>query len=319
MRALVLIAAACLLGACAQVVDLPAPVGRLDGHSYEVHRDNGIEYVRRNGRALYLDLWRPECPGPHPVVVLFHGGGWKTGGRGIGEAFTLASALAREGVAVVSASYRLTAQACHPAQVEDARSAIQFVRANAERFGLDTRRLCAMGASSGGHLAAMLATQDEAADPRATDPVARASTRPDCIVAISTPFDLRFHQGEQATALQIELVSAFLGLNAVAEISEKIRLLELRGGEASPIRYVSTDDPPFLLIDGETDTIVPPSQGEQMRSALLACGVSCERLQVPTAWHCRFLLDDPRGWTADPPRFWSAIRRFLRRQLLGVA
>ncbi|MFO1054409.1 MAG: alpha/beta hydrolase [Planctomycetota bacterium] len=300
---------------CVHVEVATEPVSRLDGHAWPSERRLGIEYADRDGRPLCLDLWIPECPGPHPVVVLFHGGGWKTGGRGIFDAYALADALSREGIAVASASYRLVAQATWPAQIEDARRAIQFVRANAARFGLDPARIAAMGASSGGHLAALLATQDDQAQPGSADPIARESTRPDCVVAFSAPFDLQPRDDEVATTLQITLVSEFLGVDKIQAVDEKLRLLRERGRDASPLCQVRPGAPPFLLIDGKVDTIVPPVQGERMAAALRDAGVPCERMQVETPWHCRFLLADPRGWTSEPPPFWTAVRAFLRSRL----
>lgn len=297
-----------LLWLSAAIAAQPAPTpARLGGDEFTYRRELGIPFVERDGRALHLDLWIPDTVGPHPTVVLFHGGAWRHGGRGLLDAFNLAQALVREGVAVASASYRLVPRATHPAQVEDAAAAYVFLQKEAERFGLDTARFAVMGASSGGHLASMVAT--------------RGSLRPDCTaprcaVSISAPYDLVPDPSYTPTVTQVILVYALLGVTAATPVEEVDGILRERGADASPLRFVDRTDPPFLILDSPNDHLVPPWQGERMAKALLAHGVPCTRELVPTTFHCRFLIEDPRGWLTEPPPFWRSTRSFLREHLL---
>ncbi|MBI5850645.1 MAG: alpha/beta hydrolase [Planctomycetes bacterium] len=296
----------------------PVPF-RLAGHEFATEQVRGIVYATNGGVPLALDVWTPVCPGPHPTALVVHGGGWRVGERDFADARVLAQALAREGIAAVSVSHRKAPRHVHPAQIVDLRCAIRFVREHGHEFGLDVAHLAAIGTSSGGQLAALLATQDELADPDASDPLLRARTKPDCVVAICAPFDLLPHDGEIATTMQINLVRAFLGLDAEPDVDRKIALLHERGRDASPITWVSADDPPFLVIHGESDTIVPVAQARRMVDALRTAGVPCRAIEVPNGGHGQFLFVRSSDWIDDPPPFWSELRAFLRAELLEGA
>ncbi len=170
------------LAACAQTVPPSvAPIARLTGHEFDIEKEAHVVYAVRGETSLELSLWRPRCPGPHPVALVVHGGGWRRGDRDFADAYKLARALAREGIAAASISHRLAPRFVHPAQLEDCRSAMLFLRTHAREFDLDPTCIAAIGASSGGHLAALLATCDD---------TTRATTGPDCVVTICAPFDL---------------------------------------------------------------------------------------------------------------------------------
>ena len=111
-----------------------------------VHRD--VIYAEREGRSLHLDLYLPpRSTKPAPVVVWFHGGSWKYGDKG----FSLqVRDLTRQGFAVASVQYRLIRQDRWPAQIEDATAAVDWLRANAGRYGLDGKRIGLSGESAGG-------------------------------------------------------------------------------------------------------------------------------------------------------------------------
>ncbi|WP_131763910.1 alpha/beta hydrolase, partial [Actinomadura fibrosa] len=123
----------------------------------------GAVYAVRPGfRPLELDLWLPDgTHGPLPVIVFVHGGGWRAGSRtGLGPRFRdwrpgPFARMARAGFAVACASYRLTGEAAHPAQLDDLAAALGWLRARAGELNLDPRRTVAWGESAGGHLAAL--------------------------------------------------------------------------------------------------------------------------------------------------------------------
>jgi acetyl esterase/lipase len=303
----------CLASACSS----PPPVLRLSGQEFGVEVRRDIPYASHDGIELALDVWTPDCPGPHPTAIVVHGGGWRVGDRDFADARVLAEALAREGIAAVSVSHRRAPRHVHPAQIEDLRRALQFVRVNGADFDLEVTRLAAIGTSSGGHLVALLATQDDRAEPGAAEALRRASTKPDCVVALCAPFDLLPVEGEPATTMQINLVRAFLGLDAEPGIERKVALLHERGRDASPLTWVSPDDPPFLVIHGDADTIVPPSQARRMVAALRAAGVACRHVEIPRGGHAEFLFVRNADWVEAPPPFWRELRSFLATELLG--
>lgn len=288
--------------------DAAASPDRLSGSEFRFERRSGLVYAEREGPALRLDLYVPDCEGPHPAALVIHGGGWKTGGRAILDAAVLARALAREGIAAASISYRLAPQSDHPAQIEDCRAAFDWLQEHADDLALDRERIAAVGASAGGHLAALLGTQQR------PPPAAR----PKCVVAICAPFDLLPVPGKAAHSIQIECVADLLGLDEVDDIANKLALLQQRGRDASPLHRVSAGDVPMLMIDGAKDWVVEPRQAERMAEALTAAGVRHEHFRLEDGGHCEFLLAGSRDWTTEPPSFWRATRRFLRRELLGV-
>jgi acetyl esterase/lipase len=115
-----------------------------------------LAYTRVDGKELLLDLYRPvQRTQPLPVIVFVHGGGWQRGTRTTGPDFK--RFFAQDGFAVASIDYRLTPSITFPSNVEDVRTSVRWLRANAQRFGLDGSRIALWGTSAGGHLAAVAA------------------------------------------------------------------------------------------------------------------------------------------------------------------
>ena len=114
-----------------------------------------LTYATRDGVDLLLDLYLPAVPvrRPVPVIVFLHGGGWSGGTRTTGPDFK--RYFAQDGFAMASIEYRLTPAVTFPANVEDVRTAVRWLKANAAARGLDPDRICLWGTSAGGHLAAV--------------------------------------------------------------------------------------------------------------------------------------------------------------------
>ena len=132
-----------------------------------------ITYSKPGDQKLQLDLVAPKTPGPHPCVICFHGGAWRAGNRKDltkpaifnpgGKDIGLLETLAKAGYAAASVTYRLAPGAKFPAQIEDAKTAVRFLRTNAKKYDLDPDKFAALGFSAGGHLAALLGTTDSKA------------------------------------------------------------------------------------------------------------------------------------------------------------
>ena len=144
-----------------------------------------------------LDLWkampRPGKSGPTPLVVFFHGGGFRLGDKASIPGWLVARCLA-EGISVASANYRLSDTAAFPAPMLDGARAIQYVRAHAKEFGIDPGRMAASGSSACAGIALWVGFHDDLADPRSPDPIARQSTRLTClgVDGRQTSYDPRF-------------------------------------------------------------------------------------------------------------------------------
>lgn len=223
-------------------------------------------------QPLKADLYLPRPPGPHPAVLVIHGGGWE--GRSRGDMEGIAERLAARGFVAMNVSYRFAPAYRFPAQLHDLQQALRWLRAAAPRYAVDRNRIGAFGYSSGGHLAALLGTVS-AGDVLDT-PYGGPATRLQAVVAGGAPTDLRKFTGGR-------LVPQFLG----ATQRENPELFAL----ASPIVHVTPDDPPVFLYHGRGDALVDVSHAEDMKRALDQAGVRAQLRIVPLLGHVlTFLL-----------------------------
>ncbi|MGW2517632.1 alpha/beta hydrolase fold domain-containing protein [Streptomyces sp. NPDC001617] len=262
----------------------------------------GVEYATPDGfRPLLLDLHLPAAHpagGPVPVVVFLHGGGWRTGSRArFGSAFEAWEVspfdlLAAAGFAVVSIDYRLSAEAVFPAQLHDGKAALRWVREHAEELGLDAERVVLWGESAGGHLAALLGLTVCRPEPETDHVVAGPYAGVVGVVDWYGPADLRTMQSQSrpdavtvpdaADSREAQLIGA--------PVPEAPRL----AAEASPVTYVCSAAPPFLLAHGTADRFVPSAQSEQLAQALRASGSEVTLRLIDSADHLWAGLPDPR-------------------------
>jgi len=251
-----------------------------------------------------LDAYLPSVAGPHPALLLIHGGAWMHGDRSNMREF--GELLAREGYACFAPSYRLAPAYRWPAQIEDCLYAVQFVRANAERFGIDPARVGALGLSAGGHLAALLGVLEERRDEQATDPVQRQSTRIQCVVDYFGPVLL-------ARGKEDSFGPVLRGKEINFDTQPPPELFgdapDSAYATASPVKFVSKDDAPFLLVHGDADRIVPVGHAHLMEEELRAAGVPCELVVIPGGGHGDFFRRDPLG------EYWKRTERFLAQSL----
>ncbi|MDQ1041071.1 acetyl esterase/lipase [Streptomyces sp. V3I8] len=255
---------------------LPLPPAALPAAGVRLLR--GVPYLVPDGRRpLELDLWLPAEPaGPLPVVVFVHGGAWRTGLRDdLGPAFRSwrpgpFARLAQAGFAVACADYRLSGEAVHPTQVDDLTAALSWLHARSGELGLDTARTVVWGESAGGHLAALLALTMPDRDPE-VPPVTGCVTwyAPTDLVALTEdPADPRTFE-------------AMLVGGAPADLPERAR-------DAGPVHHVTSAAPPFLVLHGTQDSVVPSDQAVRLAAALRGAGVSVDLHLVPGAdhlWH----------------------------------
>ena len=238
-----------------------------------------VPYGHASDRDLLLDLYLPATDGtggtrPRPVIVFFHGGGWRVGDKS--EAANKVAALVGEtGYALASVNYRLSNEGHFPTQIIDCKTAVRWLRANAGRFGLDPKRFGAMGFSAGGHLASLMGTTAGVAaleDPGMGNP--RESSRVQAVCDVSGPVDLNI-----PTKSIIGKLSVYGELGGSA--ASKPGLVRM----ADPSLYVKAGDPPFLIIQGDKDTLVTPAHAQKLYAALRAKGVEATLDLVPGGGH----------------------------------
>jgi acetyl esterase/lipase len=251
-----------------------------------VQADPGVElkpdlaYGEAGGETLRLDLALPAGPGPHPAVLLVHGGGWAAGSRK--EVSAAALEFAKRGYAAAAVDYRLAPRHVFPAQIEDVKRSVRWLRANAATHRIDPDRIGAWGGSAGAHLVALLGTttpKDGLEGPGDE----RQSSRVRCVAGWAGPYDLAGHAAllqalppAQAAAVG-QLIVQFLGGTP-----------DRKGAvyrKASATTYASKDDPPMLLVHGDRDDVVPFQQTEAFEKSLKAAGVPVQVLRLPGAGH----------------------------------
>lgn len=252
-----------------------------------------VTYCTPDSTPQTMDIYVPEAGGPWPVLVYVHGGAWMHGDKA--EAGMFARSMTAQGYLVVSLNYRLYPSGRYPAMIEDVKCAIRSLRANAGQYNLDPNRIGAMGVSAGGHLVSLLGTSD----PDAGFDVGEyrdQSSRVQAVIAMAPVTDL---------------TRSFP--NADIEAMRQVGFGEDNIVQASPITHVTPDDPPFLLIHGDRDELVPVEQSQLMYDRLVQAGVPAQLIVVRNAGHS---LTAPSG-SATPTlsEINQAISDFLAQYL----
>lgn len=241
------------------------------------HRD--LAYVVDGHARQKLDLYLPRKPvsTPLPVIIWVHGGGWQNGSKDRCPALRLG--FPARGYAIASIGYRLTDSAIFPAQIQDVKAAIRWLRAHAREYGLDPTRFAAWGSSAGGHLVALLGTAGDVPDYE-TGPHLDQSSRVQAVIDFFGPSDfLRFVETPgYASHRQPGAPEAKL-------IGGRITDHPDRAAAVSPVTYVTRDDPPFLILHGSADPVVPVNQSESLHAALRKAGVDSTLHILPGAGH----------------------------------
>ena len=237
--------------------------------------DIDVVYGKAGERALKLDIARPSADkgkGPFPTVVCVHGGGWRMGDKGdLREWIQL---LAREGYVAASVGYRLAPDHVFPAQLEDCKTAIRFLRANADKYAIDKDKVAAMGYSAGGHLVCLLGLTDAKSGFDGKEHPGESS-RVRAVIDYFGPTDLPAFGADDSA--QRSMIGPFIG----AKYADKPTAHE----SASPVTYVRKDAPPFLIFHGTKDWMVPIDQSRGLAKKLKDVGVAVKLVEVPGEGH----------------------------------
>jgi acetyl esterase/lipase len=275
----------------------PGPASLPDGTT--VHRD--LAYVADGHERQKLDLYLPRSETPTPVIVWVHGGAWLAGSKDRTPALRGLS----EGYAVASINYRLSQHAIFPAQLEDCKAAVRWLRAHAGEYNLDPAHFAAWGASAGGHLVALLGTTG-GVEKFDVGGHLEFSSRVQAVVDEFGPTDfLQMDDHRMAEGMRHNTPNApearLIG-GPVQDNKEKV-------AAANPITYIDADDPPTLIVHGDKDPLVPHHQSELLEAALKEAGVPVTLYSVEGGGHGGF----------KDPRVPELIEGFFERQLKGRA
>ncbi|MEO9595598.1 alpha/beta hydrolase fold domain-containing protein [Rhodopirellula bahusiensis] len=244
-----------------------------------VKRD--VIFGKGGGRDLKMHIVLPEKKSdePLPAYVWVHGGGWQGGTKegGVGQV----ARVVAKGFVGATIEYRLTGEAPFPAQIEDCKCAIRYLRAHAEEYGIDPDRIAVGGSSAGGHLVALLGTSGDVEELEGTGGWQDQSSRVQAVIDLYGPTDFsRFvtTKGFESHNRAGSPESKLLGGGVVIANDDGIR-------RVNPITYVDANDPPFLIIHGTKDPTVPANQSQLMHEALEAAGVKSKLHLIQGAKH----------------------------------
>jgi acetyl esterase/lipase len=271
--------------------------------------ESGIVYATAGGEKLELDIAIPAGDGPFPCVVMFHGGAWQLGSRretSVGRRDAKGKVgpswieqAAEKGYVAASVSYRLAPKHKFPAMIEDARSAVRFLRANAKKHKIDPDKFAAMGFSAGGHLALLCGMADKSAGFDVGENL-DVSGKVQCVIDFFGPTDLKLYAASEG------IEDAYL----VPVFGEKAKTDAAVYKKASPITYACKDCAPVLMLHGTFDLIVPVKHSELLHKALTDAGATAELVTVPFGGH--------GGWNAkDMAKPSTEMFKFLDKHLKG--
>lgn len=262
----------------------------LSAFAAEAHRD--VEYSQPAGMSLHLDASIPDGAGPFPAVIVVHGGAWVGGDRRT-EVAPVFRPLTEAGFAWFTIDYRLATDPMNfGAAVDDVEEAIRFVKAHAKEYRVDPDRIALVGESAGGQLAAMAALRDA------------PGTSVKAVVALYAPTDL------VSLLKNSDLIPSAVRRSLVGTPLESLLIARLT--QLSPVDNVHAGMPPFLMIHGTADELVPFAQSREMCSRMQSVGASCDLFRVPGGGH------GIRWWDTNPEiaQPWkNEMVRWLKDQL----
>jgi acetyl esterase/lipase len=270
-----------------------------------VKAERNIPYVENGHRNQVLDLFLPErgSDKPLPVMVWIHGGAWTAGS----QANPPVVFLVTNGFAVASIQHRFSQDAVWPAQSYDCKAAIRFLRANAAKYNLDPEHFAVGGDSSGGHLAAFVGTSGEVGEMEGGLGNTNLSSRVQAVVDWFGPtdFTLMAQQSGPRSMLKHDSPNSPESRLLGGPVQEKRELAKT----ANPLTYVDKNDPPFLIMHGDNDQLVPLGQSVILAKALIDAGVEVTIKTIHGAGH-----EGPQFRSAESQRM---IEDFLSRHLKG--
>ncbi|MDX9972221.1 MAG: alpha/beta hydrolase [FCB group bacterium] len=249
--------------------------------SQKQYRTETVVYASPGGKDLKATVYFPvaEAKEPRPAIVLIHGGAWVTGSRR--QLYWYGRRFAEAGYVAMSVSYRTMPGASFPAPLHDVKSAVRWLRKNAEPYSIDPGRIATLGTSAGGHLALMLALTASEKDLEGEE---NSGFRSDVQAAVSLygPADLRSFVAEKEKGR----IARYTWGPYVKDFAGK----EILGGKdpldaASPVAYVGQDTPPILCVHGTNDTLVPIEQSREMFKKLKEAGLPAQCIEVPGYRH----------------------------------
>jgi acetyl esterase/lipase len=270
------------------VIVLAPTVSSQEGRP-EARLERDLVFGKGGETELKLDLALPPGDGPFPAVVCIHGGVWWSAGKRQDLRKTI-EVLASHGYVAAAVDYRLVPQARYPAQIEDCKAAVRWLRANAAKYRIDAEHVGAVGYSTGAHLACLLGTTDAKDGLEGEGGSAKEPSRVQAVVSFFGLTDLT--RKTWGAEFEDKVLVPFLG----ATFDKKPDLYR----RASPIAFVREGCPPFLFFHGDQDQVIRPSQSRLLAEKLREAGGVAEVEVVEGEGH---------GWTGE--KLWQSVSRMV--------
>lgn len=232
-----------------------------------------VVYGHKFGLAMTFDVFQPAEQANGAGVLFMVSGGWYSNWQPPEKAQGMFKPLTDKGLTVFAVRHGSSPKFGIAEALEDVRRAVRYIRSNAGQFDVDPQRLGVYGYSAGGHLSLMLGTASDEGDPKANDPVLRASDRVQAVVAVVAPTDLRIMVWKAPDHLPA--YDRFPALDLTVEEAARV----------SPLLQVTADDAPTLLIAGDADELVPIKHSRDIQAAFQEKGVQSQLMEIPGAGH----------------------------------
>jgi acetyl esterase/lipase len=253
--------------------------GALAQEAPGIQIENSLTYGKGGDTDLMLDIAMPaKGDGPFPTIVCIHGGSWKSGKRQ--DLSQMIKTLASRGFVAATISYRFLQVAKFPAQIEDSKAAVRWLRANAAKYKIDKDHMGVVGFSAGAHLACLLGTTGKNDNLEGAGGSPEQSSSVQAVVDFFGPAD--FTTKDWPEEAETKTLAPFLG-DTFANRPDLYR-------RASPIVYVKSEAPPFLILHGTDDKTVSIDQSRKFAKKLEESGVHVKLIEIPGAGH---------GWRGD--------------------
>ncbi len=268
-----------------------------------VSLEKDVVYMKAGDKSLKMDIAKPKNgDGPFPAVVCIHGGGWRGGDKS--HMHNSLFGLAQQGYVAVTIQYRLVPEARFPSQIQEAKAAVQYVRAHAKELNVDPDRIGVMGGSAGAHLALLIGTTDDN-EFEAVGDNPKVSAKVNAVVSLAGPTDLTPEFPAPAQAMVNDLLN-----KSKKDDSDAY-------AKASPLHYVTKGDAPILMVHGTKDELVPYDQTTKLMDACKKAGVDAELVTIKDGGHGGG--GDPKEWVAAIGKMAEFLNKHLKDKPAAAA
>ena len=280
---------------CVLVEALLAPTFSRAADDVPFTRQQDVVYGRKFGTALTMDVFTPKEKANGAAAIFVVSGGWFSAHEFLDAAGPgFINELSRRGYTVFGVVHGSQPKFTIPEIVQDMNRAVRFIRTHAAEYHVDPDRIGIYGGSAGGHLSLMQGLAGDKGDPKAKDPVDRASSRVQAVACFYPPTDFLNYGKEGEIALGSGVLKDFKApfdfreldprTKSFVPVTDEQKRLEI-GRAISPVTHASGDDPPTLIIHGDADKLVPIQQAQVLVEKLKAAGVEAKLVTKPGASH----------------------------------